>query len=80
MISLPDSLLLVYKKATDFCILLLYPSILLNLFTIFRCFFFFGGNFRGFYIVSHGDVTFLMSFFTAINVSLRIAFFDHLIF
>ena len=64
-----------YRKATDFCILILNPAILFNLFTIFR-FFFFCGNFRVFYIVSHGDVTSLVSFFTAINFSLRIAFFE----
>ena len=27
-------------------------------------FFFFGGNFRVFYVVSHGDVTFLMFFYS----------------
>ena len=38
-ISLSDSLLLVYKSATDFCISIVYPQSLLNLFISSNSFF-----------------------------------------
>jgi len=35
LISHSDSLWLLYKHATDFCMVILYPKILLNLFILF---------------------------------------------
>ena len=47
-ISLSAILLLMYRNATDFCILILYPAILLKSFTSFDSFF--GGIFGVFYV------------------------------
>ena len=48
LLSLLDGLLLIYRKAIDFCILTSYPAALLNSFISSNSSF--GGDFRVFYI------------------------------